>query len=67
MSLIKKFEKILKKGIDILKICGIIIASAWSDGRRIVVMAIVRKVRASQSRVLANGKSRQLEGKCNRK
>ena len=43
------------------------LVSAWSDGRKLGVMSNLRKVRASQSRVLANGKSRQLEGKCNRK
>ena len=53
-------------GIDKLVNCGIMLVSAWSDGRKLGVKPNLRKVRASQSRVLANGKSRQLEGKCNR-
>ena len=54
-------------GIDKLLFDDIMIMSAWSDGRKLSVRLNLRKVRASQSRVLANGKSRQLEGKCNRK
>ena len=54
-------------GIDKLLFDDIMIMSAWSDGRKLSVMLNLRKVRASQSRVLVNGKSRQLEGKCNRK
>ena len=61
------YKKILKFGIDKPKIHVIMLASAWSDGRKLDVRFNLRKVRASQSRVLANGKSRQLEGKCNRK
>ena len=60
-------KKIFKKGIDKLWKCDIMLSSAWSDGRMLSVMLNLRKVRASQSMVLANGKSRQLEGKCNRK
>ena len=63
----KNLVKNFKKGIDKLKIRVRILSSAWSDGRKLSVRFNLRKVRASQSKVLANGKSRQLEGKCNRK
>ena len=63
----QKNQKKSKIGLDKPKIYVIIKASAWSDGRKLSVKLDLRKVRASQSKVLANGKSRQLEGKCNRK
>ena len=65
--MIKKIQKNLKLGIDKMQLDDIMIVSAWSDGRKFNLKLDLRKVRASQSRVLANGKSRQLEGKCNRK
>jgi len=36
------------------------------DGQMIAVLIGMRKVRAPQGRVLVNGQSRWLEGKCNR-
>ena len=64
---VKNSETFLDLGIDKLDFDVIMISSAWSDGRKLNVRFNLRKVRASQSKVLANGKSRRLEGKCNRK